>query len=43
MAQEHMISLAWLAAWPVLIYVFYRISFYVLKKKNLLYEEDEQE
>ena len=41
--MEHTISLLWLAAWPILIFAFYKISFVLLKRKNYLSEEDTQE
>jgi hypothetical protein len=41
--DEKIISLIWLAFWPILIYVVFRVSLFVLKRKNYLTEEEESE
>jgi len=40
--MEYLTSLIWVAAWPVLIFVFYRLSFILLKQTDYLYGDDEQ-
>jgi hypothetical protein len=41
--MEHTISIIWLAIWPILIYVVYRVSMAVLKQKKLFEEPTEEE
>lgn len=41
--MSHLISIIWLAFWPILIFAIYKITFRVIKKKGYLYDEGEDQ
>ena len=41
--MEHTISLIWLATWPILIFIIFRVAYAALKSKNFLTGEGEEE
>lgn len=41
--MDHLSSIIWLAIWPILIYTIYRITYWVMKTKGFLYEENEDQ
>lgn len=41
--MNHLISILWLASWPVLIFVMYKIIFVAVKHKGMLYDEEEED
>ncbi|HKL38129.1 MAG TPA: hypothetical protein VJ876_04485 [Bacteroidales bacterium] len=38
--MEHIVSILWLAAWPVLIFAVYKLAWFAVKRKG--YHHDEQ-
>ncbi|SKB34768.1 hypothetical protein SAMN03080601_00283 [Alkalitalea saponilacus] len=40
--MEHLTQILWLASFPVLIYVGYKLSLYALKLFHKNYEKDEE-
>jgi len=41
--MEHIVSIIWLAAWPVLIFIIYRIILAAVKFKGFLHDGDEDD
>ena len=41
--MNHLISIFWLASWPILIFVVYKLVFAAVKRKGMLYDEGEEE
>jgi len=41
--MNHLISILWLASWPILIFVIYKLVFAAVKSKGMLYDEEEQD
>lgn len=41
--MDHITSLIWLASWPILIFVIYKLIFAAVKRKEMLYDEGDGE
>jgi len=41
--MDHLSSILWLISWPVLIFVTYKVTLMVVKRKGMLYDEEEPE
>ena len=41
--MDHLSSILWLAFWPILIFIIYKVAFWAIKKKGYLYDEGEDQ
>jgi|GEM_PF-1567131 hypothetical protein len=41
--MSHLTSILWLAFWPVLIFIIYKIALWAIRKKGYLYDEREDQ
>jgi hypothetical protein len=41
--MEHIVSIIWLAAWPILIFTVYKLAWLAVKRKGFLHDEEGEE